>query len=66
LDEKEIITGLKSRNRDSFKELIKSFGDRVYNTSLGFVQNAEDITQEVFIEVFNSISKFKFESSLST
>ena len=30
------------------------------------VEEAEDITQEVFVEVFQSISKFKRDSSLST
>lgn len=41
----------------------------VYNTSLGIVQNstdAEDITQEVFIQAFHSIKAFKCESKLST
>jgi RNA polymerase sigma-70 factor (ECF subfamily) len=41
----------------------------VYNTSLGIVQNtadAEDIAQEVFIQVINSIHEFKGDSKLST
>lgn len=41
----------------------------VYNTVLGFVQNmhdAEDITQEVFIKVYENIGKFKQQSKLST
>lgn len=41
----------------------------VFNTVLGFVQNlhdAEDVTQDVFIKVFENISKFKQQSKLST
>ena len=41
----------------------------VYNTALGILQNAEDaedVTQEVFIRVFESISSFKGESKFST
>lgn len=41
----------------------------VYNTALGIVQNmadAEDITQEVFIEVFRSLKSFRHQSTLST
>lgn len=41
----------------------------VFNTSLGIVQNtadAEDIAQEVFIQVFHSIHDFKGDSKLST
>lgn len=64
-----IIAGLKAGRQDAFKELVSLFSDRIYNTSLGLVQNsedAEDISQEVFIEVFRSISNFRKESSLST
>ena len=69
VEEKQFIDRLKSGDRNSFKEFVNIFSDKVYNTSLGLVQNAEDaedISQEVFIEVFKSISKFKLESSLST
>lgn len=41
----------------------------VYNTVLGFVQDtgdAEDITQEVFIKVYENIKGFKEQSKLST
>lgn len=41
----------------------------VYNTSIGIVQSeedAEDITQEVFVQVYESISSFKGDSKFST
>ncbi len=41
----------------------------VYNTALGILQNeedAEDISQEVFMQVYESISTFKEESKFST
>lgn len=41
----------------------------VYNTVLGFVQNvedAEDVTQDVFIKVYEGIGKFKQQCKLST
>jgi RNA polymerase sigma-70 factor (ECF subfamily) len=41
----------------------------VYNTALGIVQNADDaddITQDVFIQVYQSVSSFKGESKFST
>ncbi len=41
----------------------------VYNLALSFLQNtedAEDITQEVFIEVYNSFYKFNGNSTIST
>lgn len=69
MDEKELISKLGAGGEDAFRELVNTFKDRVFNTSLGLLRNtedAEDITQEVFIEVFNSISKFRGDSSLST
>ena len=41
----------------------------MFNTAIGFLQHAEeaeDITQEIFIDVFQSIKNFKEQSSLST
>ena len=43
--------------------------DQVYNTCLGFLRNhhdAEDIAQEVFIKVYDSIGNFREEAALST
>ncbi|MGZ3899783.1 MAG: RNA polymerase sigma factor [Bacteroidia bacterium] len=56
-------------NHISFREIVESNKNKVYNTAFGFVQNiedAEDITQEVFIEVHRSLEKFNRQSSLST
>jgi len=69
LDEVNFIYLLKSKDPAAFKELVDIFRDRVYNTSLGLLQNpedAEDISQEIFIEIFQSISAFKGKSKLST
>ncbi len=41
----------------------------VYNTALGILQNtddAEDLAQEVFIQVFHSVKEFKGDCKLST
>jgi RNA polymerase sigma factor (sigma-70 family) len=41
----------------------------VFNTCLSYVLNtedAEDITQEVFIEIYRSLDKFKQEANIST
>ena len=51
------------------KKLVDEWQDMVYNTALSIVQNpedADDITQEVFIQVYQSVSSFKGESKLST
>jgi RNA polymerase sigma factor (sigma-70 family) len=69
LNELELIQGLKNGDETAFKWLVDNYQDRVYNTSIGIVQNAEDaedVAQEVFIQVHKSIHSFKGESKLST
>jgi len=69
LNEVELIQGLRNGDEAAFKFLVKNYQDRVYNTAIGIVQNAEDaedVAQEVFIQVFRSIHSFKEESKLST
>lgn len=63
------IKELKSKSPEAFSKLLDDFQQKVYATCISFVPNvedAEDIAQEVFVEVFNSIAKFKGDSKLST
>ncbi len=69
MTEPELIQGLLAKKEEAFRFLIESYGDRVHNTILSIIQNkedTEDLTQEVFVEIYNSISKFKGESQLYT
>lgn len=69
LNQSDLIIQLQSGDQSAFKQLVEDFGDMVYNTALGIVQNeadADDITQEVFVQVYQSVSSFKGESKLST
>jgi RNA polymerase sigma factor (sigma-70 family) len=69
LNERELISLLKKKDREAFKIIVETWQDMVYNTALGILQNegdAEDTAQEVFIEVYESISSFKEESKFST
>lgn len=52
-----------------FKNLYDQHSRMVFNLCLKYLQNiedAEDVTQEVFITIFKSIAQFKGESKLST
>lgn len=69
MDERLLIEQLKEGDEKAFKTVVDSWKDMVFNTILGIVQSvedAEDLTQDVFIQVYNSISTFKGESKLST
>lgn len=69
MDEYHHIHLLQQGDEHSFRKLVSDYASKVFNTSIGIIQNqhdAEDVTQEVFTEIFQSISKFKGESKLST
>jgi RNA polymerase sigma factor (sigma-70 family) len=69
LTEQELLTALCNGEEPAFKELVTRFQDRVFNTALGLLQHvtdAEDIAQEVFIQVYRSIHQFKGDALLST
>ncbi len=69
MNERELIELVKKKDRVAFKTLVDTWQDMVFNTSLGILQNAhdaEDVAQEVFIKVFESVSTFKGESKFST
>lgn len=69
MEELRLIELLKEGEEAAFKMMVERWQDMVYNTALGMLQNegdAEDIAQEVFIQVFESIEGFKGESKFST
>ncbi|MBK8556683.1 MAG: RNA polymerase sigma factor [Lewinellaceae bacterium] len=68
-DEKQFIQSLKKGEAAAFQRLVEESQERVLNTCLGFVpnlQDAEDLTQEVFLEAFRSAQGFREESSVQT
>lgn len=65
----ELVVQLQQGDEAAFKKLVDGYGAMVYNTALGIVQNendADDIAQEVFIQVFRSVSSFKGDSKFTT
>ena len=69
MTETALINALKEKNQAAFKELVESYQQLVFNTVLGIVQQeqeAEDISQEVFIQVYMSIEGFRQDAKLST
>jgi RNA polymerase sigma factor (sigma-70 family) len=56
-------------NQEAFASFIQNYQQQVMNTALGIVQNredAEEIAQDVFLEVYHQYQNFKGESSVST
>ena len=69
MDERILHQELACGNPAAFQQLVESHQSRVMNTCYGFVHNredAEDIAQEVFLEVYKSIDNFREDAKLST
>lgn len=69
MSDQELIEGIMRRDRAALQSLVGTYQRQVIKTAYYFVGDmaeAEDISQETFMEVVNSISKFKGLSALST
>jgi RNA polymerase sigma factor (sigma-70 family) len=69
LHEDILVSELKKGSESAFKNLVDTYQKKVFNTSLSFVHNiedAEDVSQEVFIEIFKAMTGFREDSSLNT
>jgi RNA polymerase sigma-70 factor, ECF subfamily len=69
MTEETLVNDLKSGHQAAFNDLVRLYGPRVVNTCHRFLlnqQDAEDIAQEVFIEVYQSIKYFRQDAQLST
>lgn len=69
MSENEILEQLQKGSETAFSELVENYKRQVINTCYGLVHNtedAEDIAQDVFIEVFRSVGNFRAESKIST
>jgi len=69
LSERLLLARLRDRDEAAFSEIVRLYGDRVFNLVHRLVGNrseAEDIAQEVFVTVFKSIETFRGEAKFST
>lgn len=69
MEEEELIHALCEGREEAYKKLFTLFSDRIYNTALSILQqqeDAEDITQEVFVEIYRSVKSFRKDAALST
>lgn len=67
--EKSLLDRLQTGDSSAFEVFVEQYKDRVYNTVLSILQNqedAEDLSQEVFIDIWKKIPQFRGEAALST
>ena len=68
-EEHKFIERLKARDERAFIELVQAYEQRVFRLvfrMLGRRDEAEDMAQEVFVQVFKAIGQFRGDSKLST
>jgi RNA polymerase sigma factor (sigma-70 family) len=65
----ELVAQLQAGHAAAFRTLVERYQGRVYRTALSLLrcpEEAEDVAQEVFIEVYQTIARFRGEAALST
>ena len=65
----ELIRRITQKDHAAFKELVERYQAMVYSVGLNLLHNhqqAEDISQEVFLQIFRSAVKFRYESKVSS
>ena len=68
-NEAQFVARLVARDESAFNELVVTYERRVFALvfrMLGRRDEAEDLAQEVFVQVFKAIDQFRGESKLST
>jgi len=69
LNEQSLIQGLQQGEEKMFSLMVETYQHMVFNTVLGLVLNfeeAEDLSQDVFVLVFQQIQSFRAASKFST
>lgn len=68
-EDARFIAALRRRDERAFSRLVLRYQDRVFNVTyrlLGSEEEARDVSQEVFVSIFQKIDKFRGDSKLST
>lgn len=69
MNEAELLIQLQDGNRRAFEMLLREQQTRIVNVAYSLLHNredAEEVAQDVFIEVYRSIANFRGDSKLST
>ncbi|MDI3520036.1 MAG: hypothetical protein PWQ17_1737 [Anaerophaga sp.] len=68
-NENELVNQAKEGQTEAFSRLVEKYRQKVFQTSMGFLHNAddaEDLTQDIFVKVWYSLKSFDGRSTFST
>jgi len=69
MTDKEIIGQILQGDRNRYKLLVERYQPIVFRTCMGFLHNkedADDLTQDIFIQTYQTLPAFKGDASFST
>jgi RNA polymerase sigma-70 factor (ECF subfamily) len=69
MTDSEIISLILQGDQDKFGILVERYQSTIFRTCMGFFHNkedADDLTQDIFIQAYQSLSGFKGEAAFST
>jgi RNA polymerase sigma-70 factor, ECF subfamily len=69
MEDRQLVERARQGDRGAFEELVRKYEAKVFHLAYGFVQDragADDLSQEVFLKVWLSLSKFHFRSEFGT
>lgn len=69
MTDNEIIVQIVQGDRNLYRKLVEKYQPMVFRTCMGFLHNkddSDDLTQEVFIHAYQTLSGFKGDATFST
>jgi RNA polymerase sigma-70 factor (ECF subfamily) len=67
--ERQLITGMQAGRTEAFTEFVDIYGGRVHSLARRYSRtatDAEDLTQDIFVDICRCIGQFRGDSSLGT
>jgi RNA polymerase sigma-70 factor (ECF subfamily) len=68
MDINELVRRIKAGNQEAWTMIVNRYSKTVYNMALNFAGNSDDaadITQDIFLKVYNNIGKFDGENTFT-
>jgi RNA polymerase sigma-70 factor (ECF subfamily) len=66
MDVSEIIVRCRNGDQEAWNMIVNEYSRRIYNMALNFAGNADDasdITQDIFLKIYNNIGKYNEDRS---
>lgn len=69
MEDEILMQRVKEGDSEAFRQLVERYKGEIYNyfiRSTGSVEDSEDLTQQCFVNLFNSLDRYKRKASIRT